>query len=219
MNEKTTENKQRIKCDSLIFDMDGTLWDAVDSYVTIWNHNFANFGITGVTVTREMLLEQMGRHLEDILVTLCPVDPPQGLMEAVEENERLMMPKLGGKLYPRVRETLTALKDAGFKLFLVSNCGEHGLDNFVNSNGFEHLFTDHLSHGGTGLPKDENIRLLIDKYGLNAVYVGDTAGDSEAAARAGVPMIWCAYGFGHNVPCQARIDAFTELPGVVELIR
>ena len=25
------------KFDSLIFDMDGTLWDAVDSYCEIWN--------------------------------------------------------------------------------------------------------------------------------------------------------------------------------------
>ena len=31
--------------DSLIFDMDGTLWDAVDSYVAVWDATFAEFGM------------------------------------------------------------------------------------------------------------------------------------------------------------------------------
>ena len=31
--------------DALIFDMDGTLWDAVDTYAEIWNMAFEREGI------------------------------------------------------------------------------------------------------------------------------------------------------------------------------
>ena len=31
--------------DSLIFDMDGTLWDAISSYCEIWRICFANHGV------------------------------------------------------------------------------------------------------------------------------------------------------------------------------
>ncbi len=33
------------KPDSLIFDMDGTLWDAVDTYAHSWNVVFSEMGI------------------------------------------------------------------------------------------------------------------------------------------------------------------------------
>ena len=30
-----------------IFDMDGTLWDAVDTYAQIWNVTYQRMGLTG----------------------------------------------------------------------------------------------------------------------------------------------------------------------------
>ena len=41
-----TNCKAPLSCDGLIFDMDGTLWDAVDSYVKIWNATIAECGIS-----------------------------------------------------------------------------------------------------------------------------------------------------------------------------
>ena len=48
-----------MKFDSLIFDMDGTLWDAVDSYVAVWNATFEAMGYR-VSVSRDELLLYMG---------------------------------------------------------------------------------------------------------------------------------------------------------------
>jgi phosphoglycolate phosphatase len=42
------------KPDSLIFDMDGTLWDAVDTYAHSWNVVFSELGIDK-TITRDVL--------------------------------------------------------------------------------------------------------------------------------------------------------------------
>ncbi|WP_369124785.1 HAD family hydrolase, partial [Mucilaginibacter sp. 10I4] len=47
------------KPDSLIFDMDGTLWDAVDTYAHSWNVVFAELGIDK-TITRDVLAGMVG---------------------------------------------------------------------------------------------------------------------------------------------------------------
>ena len=43
------------RTDGLIFDMDGTLWDAVDTYARIWNEVFLRAG-KEVHITRESLI-------------------------------------------------------------------------------------------------------------------------------------------------------------------
>ena len=51
-----------------------------------------------------------------------------------------------------------------------------------------------------------------------AVYVGDTQGDADAAAKAGVPFIFAEYGFGMVNAAAARIASLPELPAAVEKI-
>lgn len=205
--------------DSIIFDMDGTLWDAVDSYVTIWNTTLDSENIPHKEVTRADLLSLMGSYLDDILSQLVPdVKKRESLLKRVMENETEMMPRLGGVLYPGVRETLKNLS-AKYRLFMVSNCGPGGLENFVTYNGLQDCFTDLLSHGGTGRSKAENILALKEKYGLeNPVYVGDTKGDGDSAHKAGVPVVWAAYGFGTIDDADAVIHKFDELPSAIERI-
>lgn len=208
-----TNNKTPLTCDGLIFDMDGTLWDAVDSYVKIWNTTIDQCNIKRAPVTRAELIEQMGKPLDVILATLISEQDghrPE-LLDTLMRNEAEMMPHLGGTLYPDVRRTLEQLHGR-IPLFIVSNCGADGLENFLTFTGLRPLFVDWLSNGGTGLPKDANIRCLVERYNLsNACYVGDTATDEKAAQSAGTPMIWCRYGFGKVDNPDFVIDSFAQL--------
>ena len=43
----------------MIFDMDGTLWDSVDSIVVSWNAALQQMGETDVTVTRPQIMSLM----------------------------------------------------------------------------------------------------------------------------------------------------------------
>ncbi len=54
-----------------------------------------------------------------------------------------MMPVLGGRLYPGVRETLEELS-RNSRLFMVSNCGPDGIRNFLKFTGLGEIMTDHL---------------------------------------------------------------------------
>lgn len=202
-----------LECDGLIFDMDGTLWDAVDSYVTIWNKTIDDCGLSRQHVTRADLITLMGRQLDYILAKLIP--GPEGrspqVLDRLFANETDMMPRLGGRLYAGVTETMSRLHGR-IPLFVVSNCGRGNLENFLDVSGLRPLITDHLSQGETGKPKSANISTVVERYNLKTpYYVGDTATDAEAARTAGTGMIWCRYGFGHVDAPDYIIDSFAEL--------
>ena len=188
--------------DSIIFDMDGTLWDAVSSYAAVWNKTLDDLHSDAPRVNYKELAPCMGLTLEKIAERLFPdgIPNPDIFFNVLSENEEKMMPALGGNLYPGVDATLRKLKEAGIKLFMVSNCGPVGLPNFVKTTGLENIFTDLRSLGSTGKPKDVNMRELIGQYSLQSpVYVGDTNGDMAYTRRAGIPFIWASYGFDKSV--------------------
>jgi phosphoglycolate phosphatase len=86
---------------------------------------------------------------------------------------------------------------AQFPLFIVSNCQTDYLETFFAWTGYRRLFRDSECHGNTGKSKGENIRLIAERNKLHApAYIGDTAGDHEAAMRAGADYYHVAYGFG-----------------------
>lgn len=204
-----------MKFDNYIFDMDGTLWDAVDSYCRVWNHTIDELAVEAPEVKRPALADLMGMPLNDIYNTLIGnTTNRRAFMTALERNERDMMPALGGRLYHGTRQTLQQLREAGHKLFMVSNCQATGLPAFLKFTKLGGLFTDTLSYGQTGLDKDMNIRSLVERYKLvNSVYIGDTQGDCRSTHAAGLPFVWAAYGFGKNVA-----DADYVIHNITELI-
>ena len=82
----------------------------------------------------------------------------------------------------------------GELVFTTGMCGY--IETFLTVHGLEKYFSDTECNGGTGLSKGENIRLVMERNGIErAVYVGDTLMDMQAADQAGVPFIHAAYGF------------------------
>ncbi|MDE6301879.1 MAG: HAD family hydrolase [Muribaculaceae bacterium] len=187
------------KIDALIFDMDGTLWDAIPSYCRVWDETCAQLGVSRRPVEYQELLGLMGKPLGEIFEDLIGSDviDRTTFVSALAATEDRLMPELGGRLFDGVRETLEALRSRGVRLFMVSNCSGFGLDNFLNFTGLKPLFEDWLSFGATGVDKDVNLLALRDRYRLHRpVYVGDIQRDSDSTHQAGMEFAWAAYGFG-----------------------
>lgn len=197
--------------DSIIFDMDGTLWDAVDSYCKIWDVTFEQMG-KQQKVTRDELLKCMGMPIDEIFNTIVKINIDKDqYLTLLDKNESEMMPILGGKLYNGVFEGIKLLSNK-YKLYMVSNCGAEGLNNFLSFTKLKPYINGTLTYGETLLPKLENIKLLIKRNGLcNAVYVGDTQGDCNSAHAAGIPMIFAKYGFGKCEDAEYTIESFPDL--------
>lgn len=200
--------------DSLIFDMDGTLWDAVDTYAAIWNETYRRLGVDA-TVTRSMLIDCMGLPLDRITDLIAPPDLDRRRFESeLRRVDAEIMPVAGGRLYDGVRELIPKLAER-YRLFMVSNCGPHGLDYFMRFTGMGEWFTATLTYGQTRQPKSENIRRLIREYDLAApAYVGDTQGDCDQAHTAGIPMVYVSYGFGQCSDPDLTVDSFPRLASI-----
>lgn len=203
-----------MKIDSILFDLDGTLWDAVDAIVATWNTVLARHPGLREPITRGEQEAVMGLQMDEIASRLFPNEPParqMALMEecVIEENKYLYAH--GGTLYPGVVETLEQLHQK-YPLYIVSNCQSGYIETFLHAHNLEPHFDGFICYGDTKLSKGENNRLLIQRYDLkHPIYVGDTAGDQKSAKDAEIPFVYAAYGFGHPDIYDAKISSFAEL--------
>ena len=184
--------------DSLIFDMDGTLWNATESYAKVWNatcHEFdmeADFKGSDLEHFMGMSIESIMEHL---LGNNMIVDR-SAFLSLLGKKEEEMMPTLGGVLYPGVKDALERLH-GNFRLFMLSNCSPRGLVNFVNYTGTAHFFDGLLTQGERQVSKSENLRYMASKYSLKCpVYVSDTHADCDQAHEAGMLFVHADWGFG-----------------------
>jgi phosphoglycolate phosphatase len=201
------------KPDSLLFDLDGTLWDAADTYAHCWNKSFDTLQLER-QMSREELIRIMGMEKKTALQKMFP-DWEESIREEayrIKNNNLIeVTPQMGGVLYKGVKEGLPHLAKK-YKLFLVSNCSEELLPLFVQWAQLQEYITDVMAHGSNGMPKSHNISLLVEKYRLqHPVYVGDTPGDSEQSKIAGVPFVYVSYGFGVTDQYELKFDSFEEL--------
>ena len=204
-----------MKFESLIFDIDGTLWDSRALVAEGYNIQLKKEGLSHLCVTAEDLKPLFGKvmtEIADAILASIPEGERYNLMERcmATENQYLFdNPCDIG--YPGIRETMAALTEK-YRLFIVSNsqCGYPEL--CIDKLGIGPYITGHLCFGDTGTSKGKTLRTLMAKYGIeNAAYIGDTQGDYEATVEAGIPFIWCAYGFGTPEGYVAKIDRFEEL--------
>ncbi len=199
--------------DSLIFDLDGTLWDATDSYVAAWNLALQRFGLDRL-ITRADLESLMGMEETAVYQKVFPDYTPevrQELARLVSQAQDEYMPVHGGILYEYVPAGLAQLSQK-YKLLLVSNCPENTVPDFLSWSGLGVYFTDYETHGRTRQSKADNIRAVMQRNHLEApVYIGDTASDAKAAQLAGVPFVFVTYGFGKVENVATRFESFREL--------
>lgn len=206
------------KYDSIIFDLDGTLWDAVNSVCGIWNEALVFVGLEP-NMNYEKLSRCMGLLIGEILERLIPQatnKQREAVIEYCLTKEVKYLSEHGGKLYDNVEDTLAELKEK-YRLFIVSNCQDGYINAFFQSHGLRKYFEDYECAGRTGLSKGENIRLICNRNGLKSpIYVGDTVSDYKATKEADVPFVYAAYGFGDCDSYTYKADSFAQLPEVFE---
>ena len=201
--------------ESLIFDIDGTLWDSRSLVAEGYNLQLKDEGLEHLFVNAEMLRPLFGKvmtEIADVLLAPIPVPERYNVLERCMERENRYLAENECRIgYPKVKETLEALAK-NHRLFIVSNsqCGYPEL--CMDKLGISHLFEGHMCFGDTGTCKGETIRTLMNKHNIgSACYIGDTMGDMEAADLAELPFIHCTFGFGEVSHSWKAIDSFEDL--------
>ena len=205
---------------SLIFDIDGTLWDSRAIVAKGYNDYLMEVGRPDLQVDAEYLKTLFGKTMTEIAdIMLCSIPAPERydiMLGCMAREDEFLHQDPCDIAFPGVQETLRELQ-ARYRLFIVSNaqCGYPEL--MMDKLGIRHLFEGRMCFGDTNLPKGDTIRILMERHGIeDAIYIGDTQGDLEASRRAGIPFLFCTFGFGTPETFDASIDSFDQLPKILE---
>lgn len=201
--------------ESLIFDIDGTLWDSRAIVAEGYNIQLRAEGHPELCVTAEDLKALFGKtmsEIADMILFSIPVSERYKLMERCMAREQELLHNDPCHIgYPAVAETLEILAKR-HRLFIVSNSQQGYPELTIQKLGISHLISGHLCFGDTGTDKGTTIRILMERHSIqSAVYIGDTQGDYEATVKAGLPFIWAAYGFGTPAGWNQKVDSFAQL--------
>jgi phosphoglycolate phosphatase len=187
----------RPPCDSIIFDLDGTLWDASPTSAIAWFKTANDLGID-ISIDEAAIKKVSGLPFDkcvDILFDSHAEKVPN-LRTLLDESEKNEILQRGGRFYEGMSEGIRQLSRE-YKLFLVSNCQEWYLNAFFEHSGLRDAFQDTLCFGQTSRPKAENIKEIANRNSLKRpIYIGDTHWDQEAAFTAGAKFIFARFGFG-----------------------
>ncbi len=202
---------------AIIFDLDGTLWDVVDTAFESVNVVANKYSLD--PISRETVVKAMGKTMPECAAIYMPTIEEEKrlsiMQEMLEYNvKRLSM--IGGKCYPRLEETVRELQKKHL-LGIVSNCGSGYIESFLSTSGLEQYFPYFIAASKEKISKGNAIRKMMDSMQVDkAVYVGDTSKDLEASNEAGIPFIHAKYGFEPGLGTQYAISKIEELPKLLE---
>lgn len=208
-----------MKIDTILFDLDGTLWNASYSTYVGANEIAQKYHIKEISM--ETVNRCMGLGFEDCARNYMPyldIEEAKKILLEMFSNTVDVIARNGPNLYLEVVETIKRL-NKDYKIGLVSNCAKFYMDTFVHLSGLEPWIDYQVPAVHLGVSKGQAIADLVKENNLNAIYVGDTALDLKSCQEAGIPFIHAEYGFGKELNEKYHISEMKELPKLVKTIK
>ena len=216
--------------DLVFFDLDGTLVETAPEICDAVNDLMDHFGWQ--TVDQEQIERWIGHGTDALLrhaVARAFGTEPEALRERVHMDEvgpvydDYYARRCGtrSRLYPDVRETLTALRAEGIGAAIVTNKERRYADRVLAVHDLADKF-DRVLCGDTmpaRKPDPAGMLECLQTLGVpaeRALFVGDSSIDAATARNAGVPVWLVPYGYNMGQPI-GEVEADRVIDGFAEL--
>lgn len=189
---------------TVIFDYDGTLHNSTRIYADAFRQVYDRMVYDGVApaakFTDEQITKWLGYSAQDMWSTFMPELSVRDQIYYSKEIGQIMTIKIKNKqavLYDGALETLDYLKNKGYHVLYLSNCGHQFMTMHAECFDLNDYF-DHMYCSGDygNKPKHEIFNVIKENYPGEYLMVGDRFHDMEIAKYHKIYTAGCAYGFG-----------------------
>ena len=178
---------------AILFDIDGTLVDSNDHHVLAWEEAFRD---AGHHFDRQTLHDQVGKGADNYVPALLPGVSEEEADRLGDAHGRIYKERYLGQVrpFPGARELLTHCKEQGYKVALASSASGAELEHYLELLDCKDLVdaTTSADDVGCSKPCPDIFETAREKLGVpaeEAVVIGDTPYDVQAACRAGMGAI------------------------------
>ena len=191
---------------TIIFDYDGTIHHTLGIYEPAFRETYQWLTEQKVTEEREIgsveIAGWLGLNRKEMWNTFLPELDQSYKEQASRMVGDLMVRQIRkhkAVWYPGAEEMLTALKNRGYHLVILSNCKASYREAHWKEFGMERWFDRFYDCESYRFrPKTEIVQEIIREYSGPYLVVGDRRQDLECARSCKSPFIGCLYGYGEK---------------------
>jgi len=180
---------------AFIFDVDGTLVDSNELHVDSWDRAFRRFG---KQFAPERLRTQIGKGSDQYLPAFLTPEEIKGFGKDLDEYRselfrREYLPKV--RPFPKVRELFQCIHDDNRRIMLASSGKKADTKYYIDLLNIGDFIDGYVSgdDADSSKPAPDIFAASLEKLGgispADAVTIGDTRFDIEAAKKAGLKTI------------------------------
>ena len=174
-----------------ILDIDGTLVDTNFHHAIAWYRAFRQHEIV-LPIWR--IHRHVGMGGDQLVAALCDNQTEEEKGDDIRTAEKVLYTELIGEVEPLKgsRELIEDLKERGHAVVLASSAKEEEVDHYLDLLDARELADDWTTSADVEATKPEPdlVKAAMEKAGNDdAVMVGDTTWDCEAAKRAGIQTV------------------------------
>ena len=174
-----------------ILDIDGTLVDTNYHHAMAWFRAFRQHDIV-LPIWR--IHRHMGMGGDQLIASICDDRTEEERGDDIRAAEKVLYAELIGEVEPLrgARELIADLKERGHSVVLASSAKQDEVDHYLDLLDARELTDDWTTSADveTTKPAPDLVKAAMEKAGTgDAVMVGDTTWDVEAAGRAGIPAV------------------------------